>query len=86
MQPSQFACQSLIGNGVLVTLQPGDDFNINESQSPPFFDVLLPLIAKAEEARVLAVISTIAVIMAVIAKVVVVVFIHILLTTLSSYI
>jgi hypothetical protein len=84
MQPSQFACQSLIGNGVLVTLQPGDDFNINESQSPPFFDVLLPLIAKAGEARVLAVISTIAVTMAIIAKVVV--FIHILLTTLSSYI
>ena len=50
-----------------------------------FFDVLLPLIAKAGEARVLAVISTIAVTMAVIAKVVVV-FIHILLTTLSSYI
>jgi hypothetical protein len=50
-----------------------------------FLDVLLPLIAKAGEARVLAVISIIAVTMAVIAKVVVV-FIHILLTTLSSYI
>jgi hypothetical protein len=55
------------------------------SELPFFFlDVLLPLIAKAGEARVLAVISTIAVTMAIVAKVVV--FIHILLTTLSSYI
>ena len=55
------------------------------SELPFFFLDVLPLIAKAGEARVLAVISTITVIMAVIAKVVVV-FIHILLTTLSSYI
>ena len=55
------------------------------SELPFFFlDVLMPLIAKAGEARVLAVISTIAVTMAIIAKVVV--FIYILLTTLSSYI
>lgn len=49
-----------------------------------FLDVLLPLIAKAGEARVLAVISTITVTMAIIVKVVV--FIYILLTSLSSYI
>ena len=39
-----------------------------------FFDVLLPLIAKAGEARVLAVISIIAVTMAIVAKVVVFIY------------
>ena len=46
------------------------------SELPFFFlDVLMPLIAKAGEARVLAVISTIAVTMAIIAKVVVFIYI-----------
>jgi hypothetical protein len=35
-----FNCQAAIGNGVLVTLQPGDEFFIEEVQpGPPFFGV-----------------------------------------------
>ena len=37
--PQAIKCQSAIGNGVLVTLQPGDDFHIGEQMGPPFFDV-----------------------------------------------
>jgi hypothetical protein len=40
--PQAIKCQSAIGNGVLITLQPGDDFHIGEGiGSPPFFDVTL---------------------------------------------
>jgi hypothetical protein len=35
-----FECQSAVGNGVVVTLQPGDRFSVGESQTGgPFFDV-----------------------------------------------
>ena len=38
--PQAFKCQSAIGNGVLVTLHPGDDFHIGEQQTGlPIFDV-----------------------------------------------
>jgi hypothetical protein len=36
--PQAIKCQAAIGNGVLVTLQPGDDFHIGEQQESPFFD------------------------------------------------
>jgi hypothetical protein len=40
--PQAIKCQSAIGNGVLITLQPGDDFHIGEGiGQPPFFDVTL---------------------------------------------
>jgi hypothetical protein len=35
--PQAIKCQAAIGNGVLVTLQPGDDFHIGVGQEP-FFD------------------------------------------------
>jgi hypothetical protein len=35
-----FECQSAVGNGVVVTLQPGDRFSVGESQTGgPFFEV-----------------------------------------------
>ena len=34
-----FECQSAVGNGVLFTLQPGDEFSTTEINGPPFFDV-----------------------------------------------
>jgi hypothetical protein len=38
--PQTFTCQSAVGNGVLFTLQPGDDFSFEERfNEPPFFDV-----------------------------------------------
>jgi hypothetical protein len=37
-----FECQSAVGNGVVVTLQPGDRFTVGESQTGgPFFDVVI---------------------------------------------
>jgi hypothetical protein len=36
-----FPCQSALGNGVVFTLQPGDNFNVPEGFTvPPFFDVI----------------------------------------------
>jgi hypothetical protein len=36
-----FTCQSALGNGVVFTLQPGDNFNVPEGFTvPPFFDVI----------------------------------------------
>jgi hypothetical protein len=37
--PQTFTCQSAVGNGLLFTLQPGDDFSLTEIQGPPFFAV-----------------------------------------------
>jgi hypothetical protein len=37
--PQTFTCQSAVGNGVLFTLQPGDEFSTTEINGPPFFDV-----------------------------------------------
>jgi hypothetical protein len=38
--PQTFTCQSAVGNGVLFTLQTGDDFSFEERfLEPPFFDV-----------------------------------------------
>ena len=40
--PQGIKCEDAIGNGVLITLQPGDDFHIGEGiEGPPFFDVTL---------------------------------------------